>query len=116
MNYDPNCLFCQIVLGKKPCKKVLETENFLVIHNKFPKAPTHVLILDKKHREKRNTISGKSQSYWDLMFKAVYKTIKYFNLDKTGYKLVNNGAGYNHFEHEHIHVLGGSKQEPGGPT
>ena len=37
-------------------------------------------------------------------------------LDKRGYKLVNNGGGYNHFDHEHIHVMGGSETEPGGET
>ena len=36
-------------------------------------------------------------------------------LDKTGYKLGNNGAGYNHFEHEHFHVMGGTKKEPLDP-
>ena len=91
----------------------METDGFLVIKNKFPIAPIHDLVLDKKHREKVETISGQHAGYWDKMVEAAYKTIKYLDLDKTGYKLVNNGAGYNHFEHEHMHILGGSKEEPG---
>ncbi len=112
------CLFCQIVEGKAQSEKVYEDNDFVVIKNKFPQAPIHLLVLDKKHREKSSTISGAflGQSYWDLMFKTIYDTIKLFGLDKTGYKLVNNGAGYNHFEHEHFHILGGSKHEPGGST
>lgn len=112
------CLFCSIVAGTEPSKKVLETDDFLVIENKFPVAPVHVLVLDKKHREKKDTIAGvfKDKSYWDAMFIAINTTIKHLSLDKTGYKLVNNGAGYNHFEHEHFHILGGSKKEPGGVT
>ncbi|NIT04443.1 hypothetical protein GTO10_06110, partial [Candidatus Saccharibacteria bacterium] len=47
---------------------------------------------------------------------AVWETIRHLGLDKSGYKLVNNGAGYNHFEHEHMHILGGTKAEPGGKT
>ena len=110
------CLFCQIVAGKEPSEKVLETDGFLVINNKFPLAPIHVLVLDKKHQEKPETISGQYEGYWDKMMAAVYKTIRHLGLDKTGYKLVNNGAGYNHFEHEHMHILGGSEEEPAGIT
>lgn len=114
--FDKNCLFCRIVKGEEPSKKVLETEKFLVIYNKYPIAPVHLLVLDRVHNEKKDTISGAASPYWDEMFKAVYKAIKEFGLDRTGYKLVNNGAGYNHFEHEHLHILGGTRGEPGGKT
>ncbi len=116
MPKDTDCLFCKIVEGSEPSQKVLETEDFLVVQNKFPIAPVHVLVLDKKHREKSETLSGKYPGFWDEMFAACFKAVKHFGLDKTGYKLVNNGAGYNHFEHEHFHVLGGSKEEPAGRT
>lgn len=102
--------------GQEPSVRLLETDEFLVIKNKFPVAPVHVLVLDKKHREKKDTASGKFEGYWDKMMSAVYAAIRELGLDKTGYKVVNNGAGYNHFEHEHTHVLGGSKEEPGGVT
>lgn len=110
------CLFCRIVAGEEPSKRVLETDDFLVIENKYPKAPVHVLVLDKKHRQKLETISGRHQGYWDDMLSACWRVIRHFNLNQSGYKLVNNGAGYNHFEHEHMHVLGGTKGEPGGET
>ena len=115
---DPKCLFCKIVEGTEPSEKVLESEDFLVIKNKYPVAPVHILVLDKKHREKTDTISGKysEEGYWDPMFAVINTVIKELELDKTGYKLVNNGAGYNHFEHEHFHILGGSDSEPGGST
>ncbi|OIP98313.1 histidine triad nucleotide-binding protein [candidate division WWE3 bacterium CG09_land_8_20_14_0_10_39_24] len=105
--YDENCLFCKIVKGAEPCKKVLETKDFLVIHNKYPKAPIHLLVLDKSHNEKKETISGEISGYWDKMIKAAFEAIVALGLDKTGYKIENNGAGYNHFEHEHLHVFGG---------
>jgi len=106
------------VSGTEPAEVVLDEENFLVIKNKYPVCPIHVLVLDKKHREKSDTIAGvyKDEGYWDEMFAAINKAIKHLGLDKTGYKLVNNGAGYNHFEHEHFHILGGTGEEPGGKT
>ncbi len=45
-----DCLFCKIVEGTEPSEKVLETERFLVVKNKFPAAPVHVLVLDKKQK------------------------------------------------------------------
>lgn len=116
--FDENCLFCKIVKGLEPCVKVYESEDFLVIQNKYPVAPVHVLVVDKKHREKKDTISGAyyDDLYWDKMFATIYDTIRQLGLDKSGYKLINNGAGYNHFEHEHFHILGGTKEEPGGRT
>lgn len=110
------CLFCRIVKGDEPSDKVLETDGFLVIKNKYPVSPVHVLVLSKEHKEKKETIGGKHPGFWDGIMDAAFKSIKVLGLDRTGYKLVNNGAGYNHFEHEHMHILGGSKEEPGGKT
>jgi histidine triad (HIT) family protein len=111
-----DCLFCKIIEGKEPSEKVLETRDFLVVKNKFPVAPVHLLVLAKNHLEKKDTISGEHSGFWDEMIDACFQAIRHFGLDKTGYKLVNNGAGYNHFEHEHMHILGGSEEEPGGET
>ncbi len=44
-----NCLFCDIIAGKKPGRKVLEDEHVFVIEDIVPQAPTHVLVLPKKH-------------------------------------------------------------------
>jgi histidine triad (HIT) family protein len=118
MIHDENCLFCNIVLGKEPKTLVYEDENFMVIENKFPIAPVHLLVVDRYHREKRDVISGtySDEGYFDLLFRVIYKIVLKYGLNKTGYKVVNNGAGYNHFEHEHFHLLGGSSHEPGGST
>lgn len=113
---ESQCLFCRIISGEEPAEKVFETGEFLAIANKYPTAPVHVLVLDKEHREKPATISGSYRGYWDKMMAACYQVIKQLGLDKEGYKLVNNGAGYNHFEHEHMHILGGGEEEPDGKT
>ncbi len=113
---DGNCLFCKIVAGEEPSVKIWEDEEFLCIQNKFPVAPTHVLVMPKAHIKKVEVATSQSGVFWGKMMAAVFTVVHQLNLDKTGYKLVNNGAGYNHFEHEHLHVLGGSKTEPGGTT
>ena len=116
--YDNSCLFCKIVQGTETKVLVFENENFMVIENKFPVAPVHLLVLDKYHREKKDVISGKysDEGYFEKLFSIIYEIVVKYGLDKKGYKIVNNGAGYNHFEHEHFHILGGSETEPGGST
>lgn len=114
---DPNCLFCKIVAREEPGDKVWENEEFLCIQNKYPVAKVHVLVMPKSHIVKQEVASGlQNGEFWSKMMSAVFSVVHQLDLDKTGYKLVNNGAGYNHFEHEHFHVLGGTKTEPGGNT
>lgn len=113
---EASCLFCDIVKGTAPATIVVEEGDFIVIKNKYPKAPIHVLVVDKHHREKAQTLAGNFPGYWDQVFSVIFRAVGVLGLDKTGYKLVNNGAGYNHFSHEHFHILGGSDKEPGGET
>src|SRR5260370_34960507 len=44
-----NCLFCKIIAGEIPSKKVFEDEHTFAFQDIDPKAPTHVLIVPKKH-------------------------------------------------------------------
>lgn len=142
---DPNCLFCKIVAGEEPSEKIWENDEFVCIRNKYPVAPTHVLVIPKAHIVKATWIAPlrsptspsatlgvklrgakldvSTGQFWGKIMSAVFEVVAQLGLDKTtptggqaGYKLVNNGAGYNHFEHEHVHVMGGSKTEPGGNT
>ena len=113
------CLFCEIVAGREKSEKVWESKEFLCVKNKYPKAPVHVLVMPKEHVKKdvSSDIGTSNFSiFWGTMMRAVFSVVSSLKLSKTGYKLVSNGAGYNHFEHEHIHVLGGSKSEPAGQT
>jgi len=107
--YQPNCIICQLVQGQLPSRKVLETEEFLVIYDKYPRAKIHLLVIDKKHRVKKDTVFGKykKEGYWDKVFEVVSQTIKKLGLDKTGYRIEILGAGLNHFEHEHVHIMSG---------
>jgi len=47
--HDPNCIFCKIVSGSIPCKKVFEDEQVLAFHDINPWAPVHFLIIPKLH-------------------------------------------------------------------
>lgn len=105
-------MFCAIVEGNEPSEKIWENQSFLAIKNKYPSSPVHLLVLPKQHVGKEKLVADGDAEFWGEMMTATFAVVKQAKLDKTGYKLVNNGAGYNHFDHEHIHVLGGSKGEP----
>ncbi len=105
------CIFCKIVAGEIPSNKILETENHLAFTPIKPAAPVHVLCIPKRHIEKNDAISVK-EPVWDELFRFANEVIKNFSLDKTGYRIVNNGAGFHGVDHEHIHVLGGGSWRP----
>lgn len=114
---DEACLFCRIVAHEESGVVVWENEEFIAIENKYPVAPVHLLAMPKSHISKLELALGVTKDdFWSKMMQAVFAVVQLKGLSKTGYKLVNNGAGYNHFDHEHIHVLGGSRGEPAGIT
>lgn len=103
--------------GEEPAVKVWEDAEFVCIKNKYPVAPVHLLVIPRDHVSKKELTAGSTKmGFWDKIMGAVFAVIRESGLDQTGYKLVNNGAGYNHFDHEHIHIMGGTEGEPGGKT
>ena len=46
---DPNCLFCRILRGEIPAKKIYEDDHVFAFEDINPQAPTHALIIPKKH-------------------------------------------------------------------
>src|SRR5436190_17826683 len=49
MDNDPNCVFCKIVRGEIPCRKVYEDAEVLGFHDVNPKAPVHFMLIPKRH-------------------------------------------------------------------
>ncbi len=98
--------------GDVSVDKVWENDDFFVINDKYPKAPVHLLVIPKDHVSKDEKMAAQDQSHWGPLMEAVFEVVRLKKLDQTGYKLMSYGAGYNHFDHEHIHVLGGSSKQP----
>ena len=44
-----DCLFCKIISGEIPCDMVYEDDKLIAFHDIDPKAPTHILVIPKKH-------------------------------------------------------------------
>ena len=103
---ENSCIFCKIITNQIPSKKIKETDSVLVIQDIAPKAPTHFLILPKKH-----IINLAHLQEEDLLI--ITKTIKMAHTlsqeAKMGFNLIsNNGTDVGQSVlHLHWHFLAG---------
>lgn len=107
-----DCIFCKIIKKEIPSEVVLESKDFIAIKNIHPKSPFHVLIMPKVHIEKEDSIAGRSGDLWNDLILFANEVIVANGLDKSGYRIINNGAGYQGVDHEHIHIMGGKDWKP----
>jgi len=112
-----NCLFCKIVAGEISSKKAYEDDTVLAFFDVAPQAPTHVLIIPKKHIGAVTELKENDRELWFHMAEVANKLAKELNLDERGFRLVTNigTEGGQSVMHLHLHLLGGrSMQWPPG--
>jgi histidine triad (HIT) family protein len=103
-----DCLFCNIIAGKIPSRKVYEDEKVFVIEDIDPKAPTHVLILPKRHIIDIKNAQPEDAEIIGYSHLIAARIARERNIEN-GYRTVYNvgpGAGQSVF-HLHLHLLGG---------
>ena len=103
-----DCLFCQIVSGKIPAKKVYEDEHTFAFEDINPKAPTHVLVVPKKHVVGLKEATMDDAAAVGRCHLAAAEIARRRGIEN-GYRTVLNvgpGAGQSVF-HLHVHLLGG---------
>jgi histidine triad (HIT) family protein len=106
MNDD--CLFCKIIAGKVPSKKVYEDDQVYVFEDIQPVAPTHVLIVPKRHIADLKSATASDAElvgYCQLIAARIGRERKI----EDGYRTVYNvgpRAGHSVF-HLHLHLIGG---------
>lgn len=104
-----NCLFCKIVAKEIPATVVFEDDEILAFRDINPQAPTHLLIIPKKHIA---TINDSEEDDAQLLGKMILQAKKLAQMeaiDETGYRLVfniNSGGGQEVY-HIHLHLIGG---------
>ena len=104
-----SCLFCRIIAREIPASIVYEDDRMIAINDINPQAPTHVLILPKRHIETLNALEpGDDQLVGELARRAA-AIAKERGFSERGYRTVfntNREAGQTVF-HIHLHLLGG---------
>jgi histidine triad (HIT) family protein len=104
-----DCIFCQIVEGELPSKKVYEDEYVYAFHDISPAAPTHILVIPKKHIPTIMDLKEEDQMLAGKVMAAIQKIAKEYHLDERGFRIVNNVGkeGGQTVYHIHFHLLGG---------
>ena len=105
-----DCLFCKVVAGKIPAKKVYEDERVFVFEDIKPQAPTHVLVVPKKHvvgLDQANEADTEIIGYCQLVAAKIARERGLENGFRTVYN-VGPDAGQTVF-HLHLHLLGGRR-------
>ena len=103
-----DCLFCKIIDGKVSSRKVYEDDRVFVIQDINPQAPTHVLILPKKHIVGLKEAQPEDAELIGYCQLVAAKLARERNIED-GYRTVYNvgrGAGQSVF-HLHLHLLAG---------
>ncbi len=104
-----DCLFCKIVAGEIPAELVYESDTAVAFRDINPQAPTHVLVIPRKHISTINDITSDDETIVGSLYTAAREIAAAEGIADDGYRAVmncNEGAGQSVF-HIHLHVLGG---------
>ncbi len=104
-----NCIFCKIIRGEIPSKKVYEDEQLLVIEDVGPKAPLHLLLIPKRHFVNCLDMTVQDDALVGSIFRKAGEIAREKGYDASGFRVVQNngaGAGQSVF-HIHFHLLAG---------
>jgi len=106
---DPQCLFCRIVAGEIPADIVRSDEDMVAFRDIHPQAPTHLLLIPRKHIASVSDLSPEDAETMGKLFLAAKDLAQEEGIEDGGYRMVVNAgpdAGQTVF-HIHLHLLGG---------
>lgn len=104
-----DCLFCKIAAGEIPAEKIYEDDHVVAFRDIAPKAPTHVLVIPRRHISTLNDLRPDDAELVGRMYLAAREVAHQEGIAGDGYRTVvncNAGAGQTVF-HIHLHLMGG---------
>ena len=105
-----DCLFCAIIKGDIPSKKVYEDDNCYAFLDIAPQAPVHCLVIPKEHIQSVDDINEENANIVGAIFSVIPKIAASLGL-VNGYRVITNigDDGAQSVKHLHFHILGGKK-------
>lgn len=103
-----NCIFCKIVQGEIPAKKIYEDNKVIAIADINPVAPVHALVIPKIHIASLSAVSDEQLPLIGHLHGVIRDLANELGLEN-GYRVVNNcgSQGGQTVDHLHFHLLGG---------
>jgi histidine triad (HIT) family protein len=104
-----DCLFCRIVAGELPAAQVYSDDDVVAIRDISPQAPTHVLLVTRKHLASVREVGPDDKGLMDRICAAATRLAEREGIADGGYRLVINTGrnGGQTVDHLHVHMLGG---------
>lgn len=114
MTSDSNCIFCKIVRGEVPSRKVYEDADVLAFHDIQPQAPVHFMLIPKKHIATLYDATADDTGALGRILTLAGRLAHEQGADDGFRTIINTGrVGRQDVRHVHVHVLGGP--DPLGP-
>jgi histidine triad (HIT) family protein len=108
-----NCIFCKIVEGEIPCKKVYEDGDFLAFHDIHPAAQVHFMIIPKEHLASLADADMRHEQLLGRILLLAPVLAKEQGLTDGFRTIINTGrGGGQEVFHLHVHVIGGNVLRP----
>ncbi len=104
-----DCVFCQIVAGKLPADTMYQDEEVMAFRDIHPVAPTHVLIIPKRHIPSLAQMADEETPLIGKMTQVANQLAKKEGISESGYRLVISSGkdGGQVVPHLHMHLIGG---------
>lgn len=110
MTADPHCIFCKIVAGQIPSKKVHEDDELLAFHDIHPWAPVHILIIPKQHIVSMAEVGDEHAGLLGRMMALSPRLMRDLGVTNGFRHVINTGRdGHQEVMHLHLHVMGGPR-------
>jgi histidine triad (HIT) family protein len=106
-----SCLFCEIAGDRIPSKKAYADDNIMAFHDINPQAPTHVLVIPRKHITSLADMTPEDDALVGSLVRKGRDLAQEMGLEERGFRLVFNcgpDAGYSVY-HVHMHLVGGRR-------
>ena len=110
MSSDPNCLFCKIIAGQIPAKKVYEDDHLIAFHDIHPWAPVHILVVPKLHIASMVDVGPEHTELLGRMISVTPRLMRELGVTNGFRHVINTGRdGMQEVMHVHLHVMGGPR-------
>lgn len=106
-----DCLFCKIIKGEIPSKKVYENEEILAFEDINPAAPIHILVIPKKHITSLAHLQEEDEAVIGKIYTVINKIAEEKGFKEDGYRVIVNCGknGGQEVMHLHFHLLAGQQ-------
>ncbi len=107
--FDPACLFCRIAAGQLPAKLLFEDELMVAFADIAPRAPTHVLLVPRRHIVSAVVLTDAEAPIVGRIFAVAARLASELGIAGAGFRIVTNSgsAAGQTVDHLHFHLMGG---------